>query len=238
MLRDLGALEALRACRSRQELSQAVDSLLGRIGVCRWLYVLDLPLGSQASSGLILGGYPDAWVSHYTSRGYLSIDPVVSHCRRRNTPYLWRGGASPAQDDAGSRVFLEAGEFGLRDGISVPLHGPGLHRGLMSFTTERVGDVDFARTVPELHLLAHFVHETGLELASVAQSDVGASLTPRELECLRWAVIGKTSWEIGRVLSVSERTVVFHLQNASRKLGVCNRQAAVARALSMGLLDR
>jgi LuxR family quorum-sensing transcriptional regulator LasR len=48
--------------------------------------------------------------------------------------------------------------------------------------------------------------------------------------------VGKTSWEIGRLLSVAERTVVFHLQNATQKLGVSGRQAAVARAIVSGLI--
>ena len=62
-------------------------------------------------------------------------------------------------------------------------------------------------------------------------------LTARELECLHWAAEGKTSWEIGRVLGVSERTVVFHLQNAAHKFGVNGRQPAVARAIALGLID-
>ena len=236
MLPDLAALQALQTCRSPQELRQGVDAFLQPAGVRHWLYVLDLPPTSYAPTSLILGAYPDAWVRHYTARDYLRIDPVVSHCRKHGTPYLWRHPLH--QDDAEvSRVFHEAGEFGLRDGISIPLHGPGLHRGLMSFTAERVGDVDFLRAAPALHLLAHFVHEAGLSFSATPSLPHGATLTPRELECLRWAVIGKTSWEIGRVLAVSERTVVFHLQNASRKLGVCSRQAAVARARSMGLIE-
>jgi len=63
------------------------------------------------------------------------------------------------------------------------------------------------------------------------------SLSQRETECLRWAAWGKTSWEIARILGVAERTVNFHLQNACRKLQACNRRAAVAVALSRGLLE-
>ncbi|RXN84628.1 hypothetical protein C7R54_25025 [Achromobacter aloeverae] len=63
------------------------------------------------------------------------------------------------------------------------------------------------------------------------------ALSPREHACLHWAALGKSSREIGLVLGISERTVNFHLQNACRKLVARNRRAAVAAALSLGLLD-
>ncbi len=62
-------------------------------------------------------------------------------------------------------------------------------------------------------------------------------LTPREELCLNWVAQGKTSWEIGVILGITERTVNFHIQNASSKLGVSNRQAAIARALIDGRIS-
>ncbi|ROT46630.1 helix-turn-helix transcriptional regulator [Pusillimonas sp. NJUB218] len=65
----------------------------------------------------------------------------------------------------------------------------------------------------------------------------GPHLTPREVECLRWAAIGKTSAEIGAILGLTERTANFHIKNACTKLDVCNRQAAITHALRAGYLD-
>ncbi|HLV28447.1 MAG TPA: LuxR family transcriptional regulator [Burkholderiaceae bacterium] len=62
-------------------------------------------------------------------------------------------------------------------------------------------------------------------------------LTQRELTCLQWVAIGKTSWETGRILGLAERTINFHIQNACRKLGVHGRQAAITTALRTGLLS-
>lgn len=61
-------------------------------------------------------------------------------------------------------------------------------------------------------------------------------LTNRETDCLHWAAQGKTSWEIGRILGISERTVNFHIANTCDKLKVTGRQAAIATALRHGLL--
>ncbi|TAM85637.1 MAG: helix-turn-helix transcriptional regulator [Candidimonas sp.] len=62
------------------------------------------------------------------------------------------------------------------------------------------------------------------------------TLTQRETVCLQWASVGKTSWEVGVILGLSERTVNFHIVNACRKLNVHGRQAAITIALRAGLL--
>jgi LuxR family transcriptional regulator, quorum-sensing system regulator SolR len=61
-------------------------------------------------------------------------------------------------------------------------------------------------------------------------------LTEREVEILRWTIDGKTAWEIGQILKISERTVNFHLQNVMGKFGVHNKTHAAARAVSYGLI--
>ncbi|HUG59201.1 MAG TPA: helix-turn-helix domain-containing protein [Candidimonas sp.] len=61
-------------------------------------------------------------------------------------------------------------------------------------------------------------------------------LTDRELTCLRWAALGKTSWEMGVILGLTERTINFHIHSACQKLGVHGRQAAITSAFRLGLL--
>ena len=63
-------------------------------------------------------------------------------------------------------------------------------------------------------------------------------LTTRELDVLAWAAEGKTAWEIGKILSISERTVKFHLSNIYRKLGVTTRAQALVSAIKMDILKK
>jgi DNA-binding CsgD family transcriptional regulator len=58
-----------------------------------------------------------------------------------------------------------------------------------------------------------------------------SGLTPRETEIARWVVAGKTSAEIGSILSISDRTVHKHLEHVFDKLGVHNRAGLVAEFL-------
>lgn len=62
------------------------------------------------------------------------------------------------------------------------------------------------------------------------------ALTGREIECLEWSMAGKSSWETGRILGCTERTVNFHIGNAMRKFGVNNRRCAVVKALMLNLI--
>jgi DNA-binding CsgD family transcriptional regulator len=61
-------------------------------------------------------------------------------------------------------------------------------------------------------------------------------LTPRELEVLRWTMEGKTAWEVGKILGISERTAVRHINNATHKLGCVNKHQAVLKAMRLGLI--
>jgi len=61
-------------------------------------------------------------------------------------------------------------------------------------------------------------------------------ITKRELECMRWASEGKTSWEISQILNISERTANFHLANCIEKTGSINRQQAIVKCLLHGQL--
>lgn len=60
-------------------------------------------------------------------------------------------------------------------------------------------------------------------------------LTEREAEVLLWLARGKSNQEIGRILSMSHRTVNKHLEQVFRKLEVENRTSAAA--VSLGFLS-
>ncbi len=65
----------------------------------------------------------------------------------------------------------------------------------------------------------------------------GRPLTARERECLAWSAEGKTAWETGVILGISDQTVISHLRNAQRKMRAANRVQAVAMAIRAGLLE-
>jgi len=76
----------------------------------------------------------------------------------------------------------------------------------------------------------------GSATVSEARPTLAKALSQRELECLRWAAAGKSSDEIGMILSISVHTVNGYLKVAVRKLDTVNRMQAIARAIRLGIL--
>ncbi|MEA3119710.1 MAG: hypothetical protein QOI13_2980, partial [Paraburkholderia sp.] len=66
--------------------------------------------------------------------------------------------------------------------------------------------------------------------------EYAVELTARERETLKWSAAGKTYMEIGKIMSVDERTVKFHLVNTMRKLNATNKTEAAVKAAMLGLL--
>ncbi|MCR1768383.1 LuxR family transcriptional regulator [Burkholderia glumae] len=65
---------------------------------------------------------------------------------------------------------------------------------------------------------------------------VAEVLSTRECEVLRWAAEGKTAYEIGIILGLTERTINFHISRSIIKLNASNRTNAVVKAVLMGLI--
>lgn len=56
--------------------------------------------------------------------------------------------------------------------------------------------------------------------------------TEREMQCMRWLVVGKNDYEIASLLALKPRTVRFHADNIKMKFGVTTRAQVVARAVT------
>lgn len=63
-----------------------------------------------------------------------------------------------------------------------------------------------------------------------------ATLSDREIGCLRLSALGIGDEEISHELRISRRTVRFHLQNACRKLLATNRRHAIYMAAKRSII--
>lgn len=61
-------------------------------------------------------------------------------------------------------------------------------------------------------------------------------LSKREVECLRWAAIGKTDKEISMILDRSHATIRYHIHRAGEKLDSVNRAQTIFKAGQLGYL--
>lgn len=70
-----------------------------------------------------------------------------------------------------------------------------------------------------------------------AKESVAISLTAREKEILQWSALGKSSWEIARIICCTEAGVNYHFCNIRRKFGVRSRWIAMLMAKEQGLIE-
>lgn len=188
----------------------------------------------QGTEEVLFSTYPAEWMPRYIEKNYRTCDPVLIHSMQSNRHVLW----SPQlfEGNIKSRVmYNEAREIGIKDGVVVPVHSADGSMACVNFACPHLtGELNSVH-VGELYIIANFLHDAILKLCT-RKDQIGIHLTSREKEALRWTIDGKTSWEISKILKISERTALYHLTNAMEKLKATNRVHAVAKAISLKLV--
>ena len=100
----------------------------------------------------------------------------------------------------------------------------------------RLGADDYVTKPIDFEMLAEIVKSRLSRTPAGRPVPPKVSLTEREIEALAWSAQGKSSTDIAVLMSVSERTVNFHITNAMRKLGVATRIQAAVKASIAGLI--
>ncbi|MDD1001135.1 autoinducer binding domain-containing protein [Pseudomonas sp. TNT2022 ID642] len=187
-------------------------------------------------NALQINNYPKEWKAQYEQKSYIEIDPLIAHCNHSmmpivwnesvfaDTPQLWQGLQQHGLQHGWSQSFHHE-QSGLCSIISLarkhcPISSLELyeHFGYMFYATSHLSELS-ARSLPPQALKPRQPH-----------------LSPRELEVLQLSAGGKTAYEISKILSLSERTVNYHVQNVIEKLNVCNKISAVIAAARAGII--
>ena len=173
---------------------------------------------------------PPEWRRRYFENNYFPNDPAVLHLARTTDPFTWTEAlACPDYTPAQRRVVHEAGEFDMQGGFVVPLVGLRTRTAVIELagpnkslgTRERV----------ELQMASMSVNARLRTIFKPRRHPL-PPLSSREREVLQWAAVGKSDWEIGEILSISEKTVNAHIENVKRKYGVTSRIHAVVKGMN------
>ncbi len=186
----------------------------------------------------VLVTVPQEWVQLYHQEDFGAVDPVISAALERRLPLVWDVKTLTPPAHRQSNRFIEgAHDYGVYQGISIPVYGPLGDFAFFSFMS-RASQRDFTRIVErhknDLHVASLYYHQIITDIVSKDREPV--RLTVREREVLVWAAAGKTTEETGLILGLANKTVQFHLYNAMRKLDVYTKPQAVAQAILLGLL--
>lgn len=194
------------------------------------------PRGQQKDH-VLLCDWPVEWLERYVARNYVDHDPVVSHMKDLQAPFEWREASRGIRVDRDSgEVMGDAREFKLRDGLAFPLVTLEGQIVMVSLGGEAVelSGAEFGL----VSLVSTYAVGRAMQLHTMVANTIDhIELTPRERECLKWAAVGKSEWEISQILGISEHTSEKHLLNAKSKLGAVNRVQAVAEAIRRGYIS-
>jgi DNA-binding CsgD family transcriptional regulator len=232
-----GYMSVLQA-RDRGEFRDEVVRFANRLGFETVAAVVVVDHGIGPSDFITIDNTPPAYAERSVDRSLGRRDPVSQHCKRKSVPIIWdqdtyvSGGAADLWDHQAS--------YGYCTGIAMALHMPEGRHFMLGVDRDQAlpnDPAELQRVVADLQLFTVHAQEaaTRLLLPAAQQPDCPA-LTPRELEALRWTMEGKTAWEVGAILGISERTAVLHVNNAMHKLGCVNKHQAVLKALRLGLI--
>lgn len=198
--------------------------------------VVDHTIGN--SEFITIDNCPDGYSEVMHAPEFGRRDPVMQHCKRNSVPIVWDQDTYARHGAAD--IWESQAQFGYSTGVCLALHLPEGRHFVFGVDRDRPLPNDSAhltRIVADLQLFAVHAVDTAMRvLLPEEKPQDQPRLTPRELQCLHWTMEGKTAWEVGTILSISERTAVLHINNAMHKLGCSNKHQAVLKALRLGLI--
>ncbi|MEJ6002588.1 helix-turn-helix transcriptional regulator [Paucibacter soli] len=181
---------------------------------------------------------PTSYLEIYNDVESKQFDPICRHCKTQNTPIVWDQ-STYANIGLGELWEIQA-QYGYKSGMTIALHlGGGRHFMFGIDRDEKLLERREVLTshVAKLQLFSVFAQESAWRLLTnrpTIQEEV--HLTPREIDCLRWTMAGKTAWEVGVILGISERAVVAYIGNANIKLNCTSKYQSVLKAIQLGLI--
>lgn len=234
-----GGYTSVMQARNRDEFRDEVIRFAHKLGFETVSAITIIDHGMGRSEFINIDNTPVDYVEPYADPSSYRRDPVMQHCKRQSVPIIWDQ-ATYLANGAGDLWEEQAGH-GYRTGIAMALHMPEGRHFLLGVDRDQALPEDpgeLQRIVADLQLFAVHAQDAAVRLlVPLALQPERPVLTPRELEALRWTMEGKTAWEVGALLGISERTAVLHVNNAMHKLGCVNKHQAVLKALRLGLID-
>ena len=229
---------ALEASVDVSAIWKALADFAGRRRFSSIAYIpfFEVDSAEPVSKYLFCEGAPDKWVQEYYKGQFKKFDPILEYSQRAHAPFRWYAIESLIPLTQKQKRFMRVlREAGLGDGIAIPVFAHAGQNGMLSFGYGAYDDGPSAYDQTWLQWVAQVTHARILALKS-RETVEAIRLSPRETEIITLVARGLSNPAIAASLNLSENTVGTHMRRIYRKLDVNARGAAVAKALSYGLL--
>jgi LuxR family quorum sensing-dependent transcriptional regulator len=224
------AISKIDAADSSDAALQTFRAVLERFGFRDFLITgLPVPHDKHWHREILCDAWPREWYQRYVEQGHFLHDPCAAWSRYTARPFLWHQLPELRMTTRGKRVMAEAAEFGMKDGMCVPIHVPLSGPAVVTAASDRIEVPPASFFLIETLCVHTFRILGGLEEKDrVEQRPL---LTPREREVLQWSAGGKVADDIACILGITKNTVESHQRNIRDKLGAINVGHAIVEAL-------
>lgn len=231
----IGTIDEIEKCLTPESVFSFLFSRLGKFGFQNASIgqLFNPALAKAPIEQFAQTNFPDAWVKKWVENDYMFHDPILQYCLLSNAAYTWEVAYKYASK-TGKRILDEGRDFNLINGLAIPVKIPFRPTGVISLSHDNLDLSESEVAAVQLLCIHAYTH-----ILSMLPSNMIApafSLTERESEVLHYAAAGKTNWEIGKILGISEQVAKEHMGNISRKMGSANRAHSVTLAIRSGAI--
>ena len=225
------------ACDSVEKMSLIYEKLILAIGATgMMLTTTHETLNARGGKIIPFGRFDSAgWAEEYVAKSYHMVDPVARALKaQRGGLVNWTACFENTKYNTGSKAFLKRAKIEkLTHGWTLgSLPTPQAPIGCITAIAVYPGAVTSENEEIIRTLLPH-INRTINKPTFMKQT--GVSETQRTV--LKWAAAGKTNWEIGKIMEMSEAGVKYHIAEIAKKLGVVGRAQVLLRAKTLLLIS-
>jgi LuxR family quorum-sensing system transcriptional regulator CciR len=218
-------------------MARSIAQLRGLLCEAAWALGFHHLLLQGASGQVWLADLPPGWNALAQAPG----DAVLAAAMQSYAPFLWSDISRLVALSRSQRDFLDAAHAaGIGAAVTVPIHRPrgaqeagsySVFAGCCSFLMKNGVPLPL-ESLAAAHYIGALAFDAAENLREPGSAEPrGPQLTPRQRDCVVLVAQGKSDWEIGQVLGISESTVHKHIEDAKRRFGVSTRVQLVVRSL-------
>jgi LuxR family quorum-sensing system transcriptional regulator CciR len=194
---------------------------------------------------LLQGAAGHAWLADLPSGWTIaaaSEDAVLATAAQSYAPFLWSDISRLIALTQGQHAFIDAAHnTGIGAAVTVSIHrsrgadSAGSYSdfaGCCSFMMKSGVPLPLG-SLAAAHYVGALAFDAAENLRRARPGNVprGPQLTPRQRDCVVLVAQGKSDWEIGKLLGISDSTVHKHIEDAKRRFRVSTRIQLVVRSL-------